>query len=793
MKAETKSKLARTFSRITGLLAFVTLPAATHAAGILTPVGSTHQPLTLESHHVRVVINNGFARTEVEQVFSNPNPVELEAIYQAPVPENGALSELTIWAGERVLQGEVVTKEEADRIYEEEKSQGNEVGKASQDSYRKFEFNVYPVPAQGEVRMRYLYYEPLPIDTGVGRYTYRLEEGGTDEEAEAFWTLGDVVQTDFSIEVELKSAWPVARTRTPGFAGTTETVDPQTLRYRFSSPGAQLDQDFVFYYMLEPDLPGRLEMLAYRENEDKPGTFMMVMTPGVDLAPLVQGSDFVFVLDVSGSMSGKLHTLVAGVKKAIGQLRPQDRFRVVAFNDQAWDVTKDWIPASPENVERMLRDLDALRSNGGTNVYEGIELGLRRMDADRVSSLVLVTDGVTNQGIVDPARFYKLLHSQDVRFFGFLLGNSSNWPLMRLMCEASGGHYRAVSNSDDIIGEILIAKNKIAYESMHHAELSIEGVKTFDVSDFRLGKVHYGDQLILFGRYEEAGPATVRLIARIGGEEKIYSTDIEFPDTSVAHPELERLWALDQVQKIQLNQMAGFLDSSEAEQAVSDIGVAYQIVTDETSMIALADEDFARHGIQRRNQQRIAVEQVAAQASPQSRGARRVDTAKPMYTKKAPSFGSGGGGGAVEPWMFLLALSGVLVWRAWSRKGPKAKGVVAALAFAGTIFALGAGQQVRADVQGGASSSSIDHSIASFWQISEEEARLASPRAEKSPERPPERRRKTDSHTVRQSRRDDHSDHHFGISLFNAIPVIDFVWGGRNRTESDEYAGSLER
>src|SRR5690606_17538390 len=101
----------------------------------------------------------------------------------------------------------------------------------------------------------------------------------------------------------------------------------------------------------------------------------------------------------------------------------------------------------------------------------------------------------------------KLLRDRDARFFGFLLGNGANWPLMELMCEASGGRYRAVSNSDDIVGEILLAKNAVAYESLRDAKLTIDGVDTFDVSNFRIGKIHRGQQLALFGRYESGGSA----------------------------------------------------------------------------------------------------------------------------------------------------------------------------------------------------------------------------------------------------------------------------------------------
>ena len=62
---------------------------------------------------------------------------------------------------------------------------------------------------------------------------------------------------------------------------------------------------------------------------------MVVVTPGIDLQPLTQGADYSYVLDVSGSMQGKLHTLASGVAQALGQMSPNDRFRVVTFNNSA--------------------------------------------------------------------------------------------------------------------------------------------------------------------------------------------------------------------------------------------------------------------------------------------------------------------------------------------------------------------------------------------------------------------------------------------------------------------------
>ena len=195
------------FMTLALLLAMV--PAVGQAAGILTPIGSGHQSIQIRDHHVNVVINNGFAMTEVHQTFYNGNREDLEAIYSFPLPKSASLSEVTIYAGEREIHGEVLEKQKARQIYADEKSRGNETGLAEKNEFYALEFKVYPVPANDETKIRFLYYQPLNIDTGIGRYLYPLEDGGTDEAGKSFWTTNAKVENTFSLNLELKSAYPV--------------------------------------------------------------------------------------------------------------------------------------------------------------------------------------------------------------------------------------------------------------------------------------------------------------------------------------------------------------------------------------------------------------------------------------------------------------------------------------------------------------------------------------------------------------------------------------------------------
>ena len=466
------------------ILTLAAAPVVSHAAGTLTPVGANEQPLQIVDHHVDIVLNDGFARVEVTQTFINPNSNPVEGLYTFPVPQEASLSELVITTGERELHGEVVARDAAETIYEQEKASGSDAGLGTRESYQRFVFRIANIASGASTRARAVYYQPLEIDTGVGRFLYPLENGGTDEQAASFWTRNEVVSGSFSARIHLRSSWPVEDLRLPGFddATTTENADgTTTIEVKRSS--TSLSNDLVVYYRLQDDLPGRVELLASRPDLSEPGTFMLTLTPGIDLAPLSGGRDFVFVLDTSGSMGGKIGTLARGVVKALEQFRPEDRFRIVTFSSNASELTHGWQPADERTVRQWATKLQQLGTGGSTNVYAGLQKAFKTLDDDRATSVLLITDGVTNTGVVDPPSFHKLMQQVDVRVFGFLLGNSANWPLMEVICHASGGFYATVSNADDVLGQVMLARSKVGHEALHDVELTVRGVSVSDVTE----------------------------------------------------------------------------------------------------------------------------------------------------------------------------------------------------------------------------------------------------------------------------------------------------------------------
>lgn len=671
-KTNTSSKKIVLALLVTAILAV--LPAShCFAAGLLKPVDSGDEnDVYMKSHHVNVTINNGFARTEVDQVFANDSDSDLRAIYSFPVPKQASLSELSMWIDGNEVIGEVIEKERAKKIHQEQMQKGNDTALAEKDEYRTFEVSVYPVRAGGETRIRLVYYQPIEIDLNIGRYVYPMAEGGVDEERITFWSVDDKVHESFKFDLTLKSAFPVSDIRVPSHlskaiiqqteSGEEESLNGENYHVNITSEnGDSLARDIVVYYKLDDSVPGRIELIPYREGLSEDGTFMVVVTPAADLQRISEGVDFTFVLDVSGSMKGgKIATLVDGVSRVIGKMNSEDRFRIITFNNSATDFTNGYISATPSNVEDVLRKVKNITSGGGTNLFAGIKMAYNMLDDDRTTGVILVTDGVANVGQTQQKHFLDLLRQYDIRLFTFVIGNSANQPLLERLALDSGGFAMNISDSDDIVGKIIQAKSKILFENLHDVELKFHGEKVKKLTPTKIGNLYQGQQLVMFGRYHGTGEIEIELKAKISGQEHSWKCKAELPEVDTDNPELERLWALSAIEDV-MKEIRENGENNGLRKKVIELGTEYSLVTNYTSMLVISEMEMENEQIQRKNADRVNKERKAQQKrSTQPVKNYRVDQNKQNPSgnkgafdgKRSPGIGSG----PVGPAFIAMAL-----------------------------------------------------------------------------------------------------------------------------------------
>src|SRR5262245_53783375 len=117
----------RTALAMATFMLLVAARAASATTGALDAVGPDGTPrggCPLEHTDVQASISGFVARVTVTQRFANPFTDPIEAIYTFPLSERAAVDAMTMRTGGREIRGEIRTREEARRIYEEAKRQG---------------------------------------------------------------------------------------------------------------------------------------------------------------------------------------------------------------------------------------------------------------------------------------------------------------------------------------------------------------------------------------------------------------------------------------------------------------------------------------------------------------------------------------------------------------------------------------------------------------------------------------------------------------------------------------------
>lgn len=168
-------------------------------------------------------------------------------------------------------------------------------------------------------------------------------------------------------------------------------------------------------------------------------------------------TDLVIVLDRSGSMGGeKIEHARAAVRELVSQLGAQDRFALVTYANDA-DLA---VPlAAPTDATRnaWLGTIAALRPDGGTNMAAGLDVGLglieRGRASGRVPRLILISDGLANQGDATPDGLRRRAGRAARGEFALStvgVGTDFNEELMTALADAGTGNYYYLAGSQDL-------------------------------------------------------------------------------------------------------------------------------------------------------------------------------------------------------------------------------------------------------------------------------------------------------------------------------------------------------
>ncbi len=549
-----------------------------------------YAPLEITYHHVNVKIDGQIATTSVDQDFYNPNSQRLEGTYMFPIPKGAQIDKFTMEIGGKQVEAELLAADKARGIYEDIVRRLKDPALLEYAGRDVFKVRVFPIEPNGHKRITLSYSQVLPSDAGLISYVYPL-----NTEKFSAKPIHDV-----SVRVELGTKRPLKTIYSPSHAVEVKRDGPNRATIGYEAANVRPDTDFALYFAPEQDEVG-LNLLTYKKpGED--GYFLLLASPGMDVKERqVVAKDIVFVLDTSGSMSGKkIQQAKKALEFCVDNLNDGDHFELVRFSTEVEPLFDQLVEASPANRAKAEDFIKDLRANGATAIDDALRkaLSLRPVDSARPFVIIFLTDGMPTVGVTDEEQILANVKQNDLghtRIFCFGIGTDVNTHLLDRLTEQSRGYSQYVLPDEDLEVKVSSFFAKIKEPVLANPALKFTGdVRATKLYPSSLPDLFKGEQLVLAGRYSGQGNSAVAIEGTVNGATRKYAYDLAFPEESSDHEFIPRLWATRRVGNL-LDEIRLHGQNAELRDEVTELARKYGIVTPYTAYLIVEDED--RRGV----------------------------------------------------------------------------------------------------------------------------------------------------------------------------------------------------
>jgi uncharacterized protein YegL len=550
---------------------------------MIAPPQTPAPTLKIKSHLVTISVTDQIAVTEIDQVFNNPFPQQMEGHYLFPLPADANVNQFSMWMNGQEVHAEILESSQATQIYQSIVSRRRDPGLLELIGTQLLKVHVFPIPAQSDTRIRLSYTYTLPSDHQM---------------MEVFYPINTSKFINYPVEqcsvlVKIKNQKGLTTVYSP-----THDMDIQKKSDHEAvaswEKANHLPLNHFKLYITESDKNFGIHGLTHRLPGEE-GYFMLMLSPKQEDLKEVP-KDVVFVVDTSGSMAGPRMTQTkAALAYCVSKLKPQDRFNIVPFSTEARIFAEQLQEANETNLARAQIYVEKLLPRGGTNINESLEIGLSFLETGKLSIVVFLTDGLPTIGernIDNILKNVKNNNKAKASIFTFGVGDEINTVLLDKMAEEHNGTQEYVSDLEDIKVKIARFFDKLSSPVMTDVRINYVGFRPTDVYPKKLPNLFKGGQLLLTGRYQAQGSQAIQLIGKVEGKEVILTDELSFAQVQKENEFVPRIWANRKVGYL-MEEIRSHGVNEELKQEIIRLGKTFGIVTPYTSFLAVEESELA--------------------------------------------------------------------------------------------------------------------------------------------------------------------------------------------------------
>ncbi len=553
--------------------------------------------LPLKDTRVDVTITGVIADVTVRQVYENRGARPIHARYVFPASTRAAVYGMSMTIGDRRIVAKIQERERAKQDFDKAKREGKSASLLEESRPNVFSMNIANVLPHDTIAVELKYTELLVPASGVYEFVYPTVVGPryssktqhqatpSDRFVESAYTHeGDPPRSPFHLAAKLSTGVPIQDLACPSHRVVSQPSGPARTDVTLDgSDPLSGNRDFVLRYRLAGAQIGS-GLLLY-QGKDENLFLLMAQPPASVSIDQVPPREYIFVLDVSGSMNGfPLDTAKKLMSDLIHVLRPTDTFNVVLFADGSKTLAPESLPATNANLFRAVHFIGPQPGGGGTELLAAIKKANSIPRQPALSrTIVLLTDGY-----IDAEKdcfAYIRDHLDQTNVFSFGIGSSVNRYLIEGVARAGQGEPFVVTKPEEAADAANQFRQYIQSPVLTGIRVSFSGFDAYDVEPAKVPDLFASRPVVVFGKWRGRPGGTVDLSGTNGRDVYRATFPVSQVQPDAQHEALRYLWA-----RTRITNLTDFDDDSPGRVAqVTSLGLTYNLLTRHTSFIAVQE------------------------------------------------------------------------------------------------------------------------------------------------------------------------------------------------------------
>lgn len=554
--------------------------------------------LPLKKTDVSVNIEGIIANIHVTQTYSNEGTRPVNASYVFPASTKVTIHGMKMQIGNQIVTAKIKEKEEAKQEFETAKSEGKSASMLSEERANVFSMDVANIMPGDNVLIELDYTELIMPSEGTYEFAFptvvgpryvspvKDDTGSRDEWAGTpYLSEGNAPTDEYDIHVTISAGVPISSLTCSSHDISTEWVENTTAHISLANPADYAgNRDFILDYKLTGTGIGT--GLITSQSGDENFFMLMVQPPERVEVEEIPPREYIFVLDVSGSMSGfPLETAKKLINNLVSGLRETDTFNLILFSGTSFKMASRSLPATEENINKAIKLINGQKGAGGTELADALEDALHiPTEEDMARNIVIITDGY----IYGESDVFKLVNDNlsQADFFSFGIGSAVNRYLIEGIASIGQGEPFLVTKEDQADEIADKFRSYIQSPVLTDIQVSFDGFDVYDVEPSALPTLYAQKPIVLLGKWRGEAAGNIQITGTTGSG--TYTDSISVADSITAENNaIAYLWARKRVER--LTDFGRNGSDPEAQEEVTQIGLKYSMVTPYTSFIAVLD------------------------------------------------------------------------------------------------------------------------------------------------------------------------------------------------------------